>query len=180
MKNWAILVVTGAFLIGCCGGVNGPPDRYELRLDPSMTPDQVAVVLGAYRDWHVEAGAETDPVVSADRCDYHENDTVGCIHVRYGTAAEAAAVCGSAPDGYERAGCTRTTSVAGYAWDAEMILTWRGEYTLDHEIALHEAGHAFGLHHDVEGTVMAASTDNAYPDITPLDVAQFHRVQGFR
>lgn len=179
MKNWLILTVTGAFLMGCCSGVNGPPDRYELRLDPTMTPDQMALVLGAYNDWHREAGAETTPIVSSEPCWYHDGDTMGCIHVRYGTAADAAAVCGSAPGGYERAGCTKTESVAGYAWSAEIILTWHGDFTLDHEIALHEAGHSFGLHHDRAGTVMAASTDIGYPDITPLDIAQYHRVRNF-
>jgi hypothetical protein len=161
----------------CAAPPVGSPQVYEVRLDPTLTPDQSELVLHAYDDWHVQTGAQYTTVVSAETCDARPDKLEsGCVHVRYGSVEESNNACIPIP-GFLHVGCTTTKLVNGHVWAANIILASLGDYTKDYEIALHEAGHSLGLAHDpLNGCLMTAEMENGYPEITQRDIAQFKRV----
>lgn len=169
--------------VACASPPIGSPSKYEVRLDPSMTADQSELVIDAYKDWHVHTGIEYTTVVSGDKCVATENPAGGCVYIRYGTIDEANSACGAPPPGHTHVGCTTTKLLNGHVYVANVILASLGDYTKDHEIALHEAGHSMGLKHPldsngipVKGELMTADMEDGYPEITELDVIQFKTI----
>lgn len=178
----AVLLLASA---GCASPSIGSPDKYEVRLDPSMTSDQSELVMNAWKDWHVHTDVSYSLVVSSETCAAKETPTSGCVYIRYGSIDEANSACGAPAPGHTHVGCTLTKLLDGHVYVANVILSSLGDYTKDNAIALHEIGHSINLAHPLNpdgsehhGELMTANMEDGYPEITELDVIQFNQVHG--
>lgn len=156
----ALLSVTFA-AIGC-----SPmhPTSYTVYLDPSLGHQATAIVIQAMGEWEEATGVHFDA-----RVQHVSNLSDAEIGV-WGVASDAE-LHEECP--HPRAlDCTHTDWMPGDS-TAGVYIDTRATPLLIHLAALHELGHALGLAHDADGTVMCWHESCESKWITKADVAQY-------
>ena len=152
-----LLALTG------CGRVSG--DHYLVEVDPAFSPSDVESIEEAARSWEAAVDGLEMPVVIAS-C---RGLTEGKICMHASSASEVLARTGVRL----AAGHTEWNDVGGETWMRVPSSQW-----FEREVA-HEMGHAMGLSHNHEGTLMYFSATGESPIPTADDVAEWREVRGF-
>ncbi len=178
-----------ALAFSCMGCVvGGLPNVYQVRLDPSLTNEESQWVTDAVKDWKANLldGFDYYTQVSSDRCGYDMLSNQGCTHILFTSQEEVTAKCGanSEPRG-SILGCNIPDDLRPGTQSnilVERASGWDGAsdpesiWSHNHQMLLHEFGHAWGLRHDIAGTVMAVPDNTAYVVITSRDILQYRRL----
>lgn len=138
-----------------------------MRLDPSMSPDEMQLVLSALEAWEGSVVVHFDVSVSTEQCDRSSgSDSKGCVHVEWVDSAPLRAHCQSSGD----VGCEVDFSTHGLSSNVYLAR----DYGLSepHTLAEHEIGHALGLYHE-PGCVMTQTNGAGTFQIVQKDIDQF-------
>lgn len=145
-----------------CGRISG--DHYLVEVDPAFSPSDVESIQDAARSWEASVHGLEMPVVIASCSGLTEGKI--CIHAS--SASEVLARSGVRL----AAGHTEWNNVGGETWMRVPSSQW-----FEREVA-HEMGHAMGLSHNHEGTLMYFSAPGESPFPTADDVAEWREVRG--
>jgi predicted Zn-dependent protease len=159
-KVFVTLVLTALACVGCVG----PLDHYRVTLDPSLSTAETDALTGALADWSAKTGHQDLFEVQMAPCDVAaDRGEPGAICIGHSDdlPADRSAELVKWTDG--QGGVIRMSD------RASGILP---------QAAAHELGHAMGLVHTGEGTLMAPMPDEAAPSVTEADVAQWRSVRG--
>jgi hypothetical protein len=159
-----------ATMIGCLPGTLA--SEYTVKISPNFTPDEQYVIIAAADAW-AAAIPELKMNVVITLCDALEN---GVICINPDTHADIVSRSGD-PNAIET-----THTESGLFADNTYTGGWGGkdggQVFLDTAAPLligaeHEMGHAMGLSHTGQGTVMCGNSRCATSDISAIDVAQW-------
>lgn len=170
------LAVGTVAVAACTANTYHAPTRYRVMISPSFTTEQQAVIVDAVDKWVAAVG---DPNrlavdVSIGPCAPNPDDPLSAIFISP-SQGPLPLHCGGHPEG--------CTNVMPDNYTSSVIDVTYGDLgTLSH-IAQHELGHAFGLHHTGQGTLMFPTgipyadqgivPGGAAQNVTPADVQQY-------
>lgn len=137
--------------------------HYLIKVDPAFSPSDIEAIQDAARSWEAAVAGLEMPLVMAT-CHGIEERAI-CIHSS--DAREMATRSGTPL----AAGHTDSNNVGGETWMRVPSSLW-----FQREVA-HEMGHAMGLSHSAEGTLMYFSAPGESPVPTADDVAHWLEVR---
>lgn len=182
--KWLRQLVCSTAVVACiamasfdCGAnVVSPGLSYQIFVDSSdFSPDNLENLFIAINQWEsqehmsLKVVLQREPLLPLDTPDLSANDTIYIVG-RPGSFFEQ----GLSPcEGADVVGCTRTypTQSSNVYLDTDI----GGDDAV--QLATHELGHAFGLRHIVQPSVMHWQLDGV-PNLTCQDLQEFEAVRG--
>jgi hypothetical protein len=152
-----------------CGCAYHLDEHYTVSLDPTFTPTQQEAIIAGIDNWAAMLGDRFSYEVNVGGCEKGRGQV--CIHASTRAFVDTA-LGTSAGLGYT------TRTFADDSSDVYLPTDDNVSDALFQQIATHEEGHAWGLHHTEEGTLMCANTGCAALFVTCEDVVQYSELRG--
>ena len=175
------IVLVSSLLSPCVACAPKPGDHYTVYLDPAFSAEEDTQLTLSVEDWHAMIPALSLDVVIATCSGIHDKEI--CVHRRE-TAASSAEE-GVTLTCWGKSGSKGDTSGWGGIDGGEIWLdmTSINSSAYSHPFSLrttfsHEMGHAMGLEHNSEGTVMFPDINGASITPTCEDVFKWYYVRG--